>query len=83
MEGEAFEQTREEVEANEFAALTLIPMDFRKNMRANSVDYRSILKFSKTLGVAPGIVVGQMQHEGIIKAGHMNKLKVRYSWSNI
>ncbi|MBI6703294.1 ImmA/IrrE family metallo-endopeptidase [Pseudomonas viridiflava] len=83
VEGEAFEQTKEEKEANEFAARTLIPMDFRKSMKANSADYRSILKFAKALGIAPGIVVGQMQHEGIIKAGHMNKLKVRYSWSSI
>jgi plasmid maintenance system antidote protein VapI len=83
VEGEGFECTKEEKEANEFAALTLIPTGFRESMRAHSADYRSILKFSKSVGIAPGIVVGQMQHERILKSGHMNKLKVRYSWSTI
>ncbi|OCW21068.1 hypothetical protein BB029_23955 [Pseudomonas sp. S3E12] len=83
VEGEGFECTKEEKEANNFAALTLIPKGFRESMKAHATDYRSILKFSKSIGIAPGIVVGQMQHEGILKSGHMNKLKVRYSWSAI
>lgn len=83
VEGEGFECTIEEKEANEFAALTLIPKSFRKNMRAHADTYRSIIKFAKFIGISPGIVVGQMQHEKILKSGHMNKLKVRYSWSSI
>ncbi|RJX77851.1 ImmA/IrrE family metallo-endopeptidase [Pseudomonas sp. LS-2] len=83
IDGEDFENTKEEEEANNFSALTLIPENFRKNMGAHATNYRSILKFSKAVGIAPGIVVGQMQHEGIVKSGHMNKLKVRYSWSLI
>lgn len=83
VEGDGFECTEEEKEANEFAALQLIPKSFRENMRAHSSSYRSIIKFARSVGVAPGIVVGQMQYDGILKAGHMNKLKVRYSWSSI
>lgn len=83
VEGEGFECTEEEKEANEFAALTLIPTDFRSNMRAHAGNYKSIMKFARSIGVSPGIVVGQMQYEGILKSGHMNKLKVRYSWSSI
>lgn len=83
VEGEGFECTKDEKEANDFAALTLIPKSFRDSMRAHATDYRSILKFSKSIGIAPGIVVGQMQHARILKSGHMNKLKVRYSWSSI
>ncbi|RIZ37170.1 ImmA/IrrE family metallo-endopeptidase [Pseudomonas putida] len=83
VDGEEFECTKEEEEANEFAALKLIPMEFRRNMRAHASNYRSIIKFAKSIGVAPGIVVGQMQYEGILKVSYMNKLKVRYSWSSI
>ncbi|MGX4729637.1 ImmA/IrrE family metallo-endopeptidase [Pseudomonas corrugata] len=83
VEGEGFECTEEEKEANEFAALTLIPRAYRANMKDHAADYKSILKFSKSIGIAPGIVVGQMQHDRILKLGHMNKLKVRYSWSSI
>lgn len=83
VEGEGFECTKEEREANEFAALTLIPAIFRKNMRLHAENYKSILKLAKSIGIAPGIVVGQMQHEGILKQGHMNKLKIRYTWPSI
>lgn len=83
VEGEGFECTEEEKEANEFSALALIPAIFRKNMRAHAADYRSIIKFAKSIGIAPGIVVGQMQYEKILKPAHMNKLKVRYSWPSI
>lgn len=83
VEGEGFECTQDEKEANDFAAITLIPKAFKGSMRAHATDYRSIIKFSKSIGIAPGIVVGQMQHERILKSGHMNKLKVRYSWSSI
>jgi len=83
VDGDGFECTKEEREANDFSALTLIPENFRKNMRAHSTNYRSIIKFAKAVGISPGIVVGQMQHCGILKANHMNKLKIRYSWSSI
>ncbi len=83
VEGEGFECTVEEREANEFAAHSLIPADFRKNMKDHAADYRSIIKFAKSIGISPGIVVGQMQYEKILRPAHMNKLKVRYSWSSI
>ncbi|WP_339503775.1 ImmA/IrrE family metallo-endopeptidase [Pseudomonas sp. RL_105y_Pfl2_101] len=82
VEGEEFECDREEREANEFAAITLIPSRFRVNMEAHSDNYRSIIKFAKSVGIAPGVVVGQMQHFNIVKRNHMNKLKVKYSWSD-
>ncbi|MNR46588.1 hypothetical protein D3C85_1655790 [compost metagenome] len=50
-------------------------------MEAHSDNYRNIIKFARSIGVAPGIVVGQMQYCNIVKRNHMNKLKVKYSWS--
>ena len=48
---------------------------FRINM-----DYseRSVLGFAKALGIAPGIVVGRMQLEGMIKYSMLNNLKEKY-----
>ena len=32
------------------------------------------------LGIAPGIVVGRLQHEGWLPRAHLNGLKVSYRW---
>ncbi len=42
-----------------------------------------MLKFSKKIGIAPGVVVGQMQYREMIQNNHLNKLKVRYSWEGV
>lgn len=49
--------------------------DFRRNM-----DYSedSVLRFAKAQGIAPGIIVGRMQSEGIIKYSVLNNLKEKY-----
>jgi hypothetical protein len=36
---------------------------------------------AKALGIAPGIVVWQLQHEGWLPRTHLNGLKVSYRWS--
>jgi hypothetical protein len=36
---------------------------------------------AKSLGIAPGIVVGRMQHEGWLLRTHLNGLKVSYRWA--
>jgi Zn-dependent peptidase ImmA (M78 family) len=72
----------EEIEANEFAAEVLVPASARARMLALGEDTRSIVRFATQVGTAPGIVVGQMQHYGVIKRGRMNSLKKRYVWSN-
>lgn len=49
----------------------------------NGRDYseRSVLQFAKTQKIAPGIVVGRMQLEGIIKYSMLNNLKEKYEMS--
>ena len=39
-----------------------------------------VTAFSRKIDVAPGIVVGRMQHDGLLPRNYLNKLKVRYSW---
>ncbi|WP_339616904.1 ImmA/IrrE family metallo-endopeptidase [uncultured Gilvimarinus sp.] len=70
-----------EKEADNYSENVLIPKEHQdelKTLRAN--DLRKIVKFSKKLGISKGIVVGQLQHRGILKKNYLNKLKVRYSW---
>ena len=37
-----------------------------------------LLQFAKAQGIAPGIVVGRMQLEGMIKCSMLNNLKEKY-----
>ncbi|MBU0486117.1 MAG: HigA family addiction module antidote protein [Proteobacteria bacterium] len=60
--------TPEEHAANRFAANMLIPdQDFHRFVaRDDCKSKTAILVFAKDLVIAPGIVVGRLQHEGII-----------------
>ena len=56
-----------EAEANRFSADTLIPPACSAAfLRAGVFTNDSIHEFSETVGVGPGIVVGRLQHEGVI-----------------
>lgn len=82
MEG-AFTNEHEE-EANKFAGEWLIPpQDARllPTMQKTEADIRS---FADRLGIAPGIILGRMQKEGLVPwNSHLNKnLKVSYEWSH-
>ena len=66
----------EEDEANRFAASFLIPnpkyVEFLRRGRFYKED---IVEFAATLGIAPGIVVGRLQHDGKIPFQWHNGLK--------
>ena len=67
-----------EEEANRFAADTLIPPDdLFKFMRKQEFTDESIKEFAKKVGVGPGIVVGRLQHEGLLQYYQGNALKQR------
>lgn len=71
--------------ADKWSRDTLITSESFETFRS-SRDYseKSVLKFAKDQGIAPGIVVGRMQLEGIIKYSMLNDLKEKYeiSFSN-
>ncbi len=73
-------ETMEE-EANTFASEMLIPWEFREELFMLNTSAKSILEFSKRAGVAPGIVVGQLQHFGRVARSKLNHLKRRYVWT--
>jgi HTH-type transcriptional regulator / antitoxin HigA len=72
-------ETDEEREANAFARDWLIPREDAR--RLPQLKSRSqILAFAKTIGVAPGIVVGRLQHEGLAYQSAFNDLKRKLTW---
>ncbi|KQT51136.1 DNA-binding protein [Aureimonas sp. Leaf454] len=38
--------------------------------------------FAHRVGIHPGIVVGMLQHRGVVPFSHMNDLKVRFEWAD-
>lgn len=67
---------KQEDEANRFAADTLIPPDeLAEFISKRRFTNESIKKFSKHIGVGPGIVVGRLQHEELLRPHQGNKLK--------
>jgi plasmid maintenance system antidote protein VapI len=71
-----------ELEANEYASQVIIPMHYREEFSALGGSRFPIIEFAKKIGVAPGLVVGQLQHEGIIRYNQMQHLKRRFRWTN-
>ena len=73
----------QEREANEYAAELLIPKSERSNLEQLSCNSTEVIRFAHKLGISPGIVVGQMQHRGIISPRYLNGLKRRFVWGGI
>ena len=65
--------------ANDFAASTLIPAKHQGELLTlrNTTQIQS---FAQRINLAPGIVVGRMQREGIVPWSRLNSLKVRLDW---
>lgn len=71
-----------EREANEYAAQVIVPMPYREELLSLGSSRFPIIEFAKKVGVAPGLIVGQLQYKGIIGFNQMQRLKRRYSWVN-
>jgi HTH-type transcriptional regulator/antitoxin HigA len=69
------EDPREE-EANRFAAELLIPRQYEHRLK-NLRTLQDVRVFAQELGVAPGIVIGRLQREGIFRYGVGEQLKRR------
>jgi plasmid maintenance system antidote protein VapI len=82
LEGASTVSSEQEHEANRFAADLLIPPECRSELMALGPDSRDVLRFARQIGVSPGIVVGQLQHLGIVKRSQLNSLKRRFHWAN-
>jgi HTH-type transcriptional regulator/antitoxin HigA len=73
---------RQECEANDFAARTLIPdREYRRLLTLHFRQESVVRKFAAEIGIAPGIVVGRLQHDGKIPYRMLNGLKATLAWS--
>jgi len=72
----------EEAEANTFAADILISTDALRGLPSGSPTPLAIRRIAREAGVAPGIVVGQLQHLGRIGFGSgLNRFKRHFRWN--
>jgi HTH-type transcriptional regulator/antitoxin HigA len=71
----------EEAEADEFAESVLIPPSYRGRIPKGRPSAREVVRLAREIGIAPGVLVGQLQHAGVLSFGtNLNRLKRRYKW---
>jgi HTH-type transcriptional regulator / antitoxin HigA len=76
------ERAELEREADRFAGETLIPSEeLRAFVGKSDLSTAAVRAFSESMGVAAGIVVGRLQHEGAVSHDSgLNRLRQRYEW---
>lgn len=72
-----------ETEADTFASNFLIPpKDYEHFLDNGNYSHTEVTMFAKRLGIAPGIVVGRLQHDKVIPFDRLNGLKRYFKWSS-
>ncbi len=72
-----------EADANKFAAEFLIPQEkYTSFVTRRDFTARAVTQFAAGLQIAPGIVVGRLQHDKVIRFNQLNDLKRRFVWQN-
>ncbi len=70
-----------EDEADKFASEFLIPpKQYRQFIQSGRCSKAAIQNFASDLGIAPGIIVGRLQHDHKIHHSFCNDLKKRFAW---
>ena len=70
-----------EREADEWASNALVSkIAWQDFVATKPRSKNAVLTFARKHGIAPGIVVGMLQHEHHLPWPHLNGLKVRYEW---
>ncbi len=74
----------EEKDADNFAKDFLIPPnDWAEFVKNNRFSEEAIVGFANMQGIAPGIIVGRLQHEKLISYRWHNHLKEKLDWEKI
>jgi len=68
------EQSPQEQEANTWASHCLVPAEYEHEL-PELRSKEAVSLFAERLGIHPGIVVGRLQHDGLIPPSWMNELK--------
>jgi len=80
---EGNDKNTKEDEADKFATDILIPpKKYRELIQSERCSKAAIQKFSSEIGIAPGIVVGRLQHDQVISHSYGNELKKWFEWKS-
>jgi HTH-type transcriptional regulator / antitoxin HigA len=74
---------KSEREANEFASSCIIPEARKAELERLPANRDAIIRFSVSVGISPGLTVGQMQHRRLIGHQSLNSLKRHWTWNEI
>jgi addiction module HigA family antidote len=76
------EMQKFESEANQFSSDTLVPpSELSEFLRKKEFTSETIYAFAERIGVGPGIVVGRLQHDNILKSHQGNAFKQTLKWA--
>ncbi len=79
IDADSDDETEHEIESNDFAREVVVPTAEYKNFVSRGKFFApDITEFSERVQIAPGIVVGMLQHDGLIKYSWHNGLKQSY-----
>ena len=82
IESNGSSEAQEEAQANAWAADWLIPpAAYSKFTERARFTEPLVRQFAKLIDIAPGIVVGRLQHDGLVKHSQLNHLKVKLGWA--
>ncbi|MGK7945726.1 MAG: HigA family addiction module antitoxin [Microcystaceae cyanobacterium] len=71
--------SQQEAEADQWSRDLLISARCQPEL-SNLKSKKAVIKFAEKIGIHPGIVVGRLQHDGLIKPSWMNDLKINLQW---
>lgn len=71
----------QEAAADAWASNILIPAREAKSLYTLAENPARIPDFARRIGIAPGIVVGRLQHDNRLGWSELNELKVHYRWT--
>jgi addiction module HigA family antidote len=81
VEEDQTDRSNKETEADSFARDWLIPpSQYRSFCRRGSFSCAAASRFAHEIGIAPGIVVGRLQHDGRLNRAYCNELKKKVDW---
>ena len=73
---------RVEAEADAFARHFLIPREHEDGLQGLRTE-AEIRAFAGRLGIAPGIIVGRLQHDGLLPHRFGHRIKRRWAWRRV
>jgi HTH-type transcriptional regulator/antitoxin HigA len=81
LEADELRKDAKEQEADVFAREYLIPeKDYRGFRRLGARSCAAVNRFAYQIGIAPGVVVGCLQHDGVLEHTECNNLKKPVDW---